>query len=182
MREPSARHALVDTVTICEGTSSRSLSARKTRYAVISLVSDAGSRGSSAFCATSVWPLSTSTSRYALAARAGGGTAAADTPCASALAATQRSASTSKKWRKRDIGKNGRKARIIPSLRFSLRHDGRCLDSLVSQEREGDVGLASGDDLRNRLPRAGGHRPTQRAVAGVQIQVRVTRPADQRDV
>ena len=63
MREPSTRHALVETVTICEGTSSLSLSARKTRYALISLVSDAGSRGSSAFCAASVWPLRTSTSR-----------------------------------------------------------------------------------------------------------------------
>ena len=41
--DPSARHAFCDTVAICDGVSSLSLSARKTRYAVINLVSEAGS-------------------------------------------------------------------------------------------------------------------------------------------
>ena len=60
--DPSARHAFSDTVTICEGVSSLSFSALNAMYAVISLVSDAGSRGSSAPCATSVCPLRVSTS------------------------------------------------------------------------------------------------------------------------
>src|SRR6202171_3638563 len=74
--DPSARHAFSDTVATCEGVSSLSLSARKTRYAVISLVREAGSRGSSALTATSVWPLRMSIRRYALAAIDGGATAA----------------------------------------------------------------------------------------------------------
>jgi hypothetical protein len=76
MREPSARQAFSDTLTICEGVSSLSLSARNARYAVISLVRDAGSRGASALSAASVCPLTRSTSTYALAAIEGGGTAA----------------------------------------------------------------------------------------------------------
>src|SRR5271169_603144 len=54
----------------------------------MSLVSDAGSRSSSAFWATSDCPLSTSTSRYDFAAIAGGGTAAGVTVWAAAVAAT----------------------------------------------------------------------------------------------
>ncbi len=48
MREPSAFHARSDTLTICDGTIVFARSAPNTRYAVMSLVSDAGSRRSSA--------------------------------------------------------------------------------------------------------------------------------------
>ena len=127
MREPSARHALAETLTICEGTRSLSLSARKIRYAVISFVSDAGSRGSSALCAASVCPLSTSTSRYALAAMAGGGTAA-DTnrsvvagATLSAAAATRATTSGSqRKSEEKDIRTRCGKSPIIPRAHQSL--------------------------------------------------------------
>src|SRR6266702_142383 len=76
IREPSARQAFSDTATICEGMICLSLSAAKVRYAVMSLVSEAGSRGSSAACATSVCPLKISRSTYALASMAGGGVGA----------------------------------------------------------------------------------------------------------
>ena len=65
MREPSAFHARSDTFTICDGTIVFARSAPNTRYAVISLVSDAGSRRSSALAAASVCPLVTSTSVHA---------------------------------------------------------------------------------------------------------------------
>src|SRR5437667_5726188 len=99
IREPSARLAFSDTVTICEGVRSFSLRARNVKYAVISLVNDAGSRNSSAFWVTSSWPLNTSSKRYDLAAIDGGGTAAGGTFCASALAAAKKVASSSIAYR-----------------------------------------------------------------------------------
>ena len=62
IREPSACHAAADTGTLCDGVILPSCSAANTRYAVMSLVSDAGSRRSSAFCATIGVPLAKSSS------------------------------------------------------------------------------------------------------------------------
>src|SRR5207249_1946124 len=83
---------------------------------------------------------STSTRKYALAAMAGGGTAAAGTLCAPALAATQRSASSTKKWRQRNIGKKRREG---PHYTFvALFAPPRGVVLSASQKREVDVGLA----------------------------------------
>src|SRR5690349_521464 len=71
MREPAAFHARGDTFTICDGVIVLARSAANTTYAVISLVSDAGSRRSSALAAPSVCPLNVSTSTHDAAASAG---------------------------------------------------------------------------------------------------------------
>src|ERR1700682_6391739 len=104
--DPSARHAFWDTVAICDGVSSWSLSARKTRYAVIYLVSEAGSRGSSALTATRVWPLRTSIRRYALAAIDGGATAAGTTVWLDAAIEKKTSANNSDVRREKNIARS----------------------------------------------------------------------------
>ncbi len=77
MREPSAFQARSETGAICDGTIVFDRSAPNTTYAVMSLVSDAGSRRSSAFCAASVWPLVTSVTSHPAAAALGAGMAGA---------------------------------------------------------------------------------------------------------
>src|SRR6267378_900753 len=72
MREPGARQARTETGACCSSVSFLSRSAENTRYAVISLVSDAGSKRSSALCATSTWPLVTSPTIHALPMTGGG--------------------------------------------------------------------------------------------------------------
>ena len=57
IREPPDFHARCETVTVCSSVIAFFFSASKTRYAVISLVSDAGSIRSPAFCAAMVCPL-----------------------------------------------------------------------------------------------------------------------------
>src|ERR1700676_3001112 len=103
--DPSARHAFSDTVAICEGVSSLSLSARNTRYAVINLVREAGSRGSSALTATSVWPLRMATKRKALGAIAGGATAAGTVVWLAAAIEKKTSANNSDARREKNIAR-----------------------------------------------------------------------------
>src|SRR5262249_14035951 len=52
----------------------------------------------------------------------------------------------------------------------------------TSEDAEVDVGIEARDELREPRSRARGHRPAQRAVAGVEVEVRIAGPADQRDV
>ncbi len=61
VRDPSAAAATAETVTGRVGSSLPSRKASNTTYAVISLVSEAGSKRSFSFAAESVWPLSKST-------------------------------------------------------------------------------------------------------------------------
>ncbi len=63
IRDPSARQAAVDTGTSCAGAMALSRKAANARYAVISLVSDAGSLRSSALSDASTCPVVTSSSR-----------------------------------------------------------------------------------------------------------------------
>ena len=71
MREPSVFHARCDTSTVCDAAMVFARRAAKTQYAVMSFVSEAGSRRSSAFTPASVWLLSVSTSTHAAAATPG---------------------------------------------------------------------------------------------------------------
>src|SRR6185312_14440809 len=47
---------------------------------------------------------------------------------------------------------------------------------------EVDLGSPPRDDIRKRPPRPASHGPAQRAVAGVEVQVRIARGTDERDV
>ena len=79
MREPDAFQARGETFTCCSSDSFFSRNAMKTTYAVISLVSEAGSKRSSDFCDASSWPLDRSPTIQALPITAGGCGAAACT-------------------------------------------------------------------------------------------------------
>src|SRR6185295_4575965 len=136
IREPSACHAAFETGTICAGLIVLSRSAANIRYAVISLVSDAGSRRSSALSATIPWPLAKSTSRYAGAPIAGGGTAAGtgtgeDTGRASAAQAPIASVAAARKRRP------SVKARPSPRVHGKDAHD--LAGFLVDDDRHVDV-------------------------------------------
>jgi hypothetical protein len=77
MRVPGARAELTDAVTCCSGASWPSRIASNTTYAVMSLVSDAGSIASASPAAASVCPETASRSTYARAAMGGGTSAGA---------------------------------------------------------------------------------------------------------
>ncbi len=72
MREPGARQAFSDTSSCSSSASFFSFSAANVRYAVISLVSDAGSKRSSALSAARIWPLVTSATTQARPTTCGG--------------------------------------------------------------------------------------------------------------
>ena len=72
MREPGAFQARSDTRTCCSSESFFSCRAVNTRYAVISLVSEAGSKRSSAFSEARICPLDMSATSHALPTTAGG--------------------------------------------------------------------------------------------------------------
>ena len=65
MREPGARQAFSETLIWSPSASFFSFSALNTTYAVISLVSEAGSKRSSGFSAARIWPLETSATTQA---------------------------------------------------------------------------------------------------------------------
>ncbi len=96
MREPGARQAFSEALTCSSSVSFFSLSAANTRYAVISLVSDAGSKRSSGFSAARIWPLETSATTQARPTTCGGCGA-----CARASNGTTSSATASRTGRKR---------------------------------------------------------------------------------
>ena len=52
----------------------------------------------------------------------------------------------------------------------------------AADEVKADIRLAARNQVGDRLARARGHRPPERAVTGIQIEVRIARPADQRHV
>src|SRR5487761_2098738 len=98
IRDPPVRHAFSETGTTCPRSIVFAFSAWKTRYVVISLVSEAGSRRSSPLDEVRIWPDSMSTSVHAAASRLGASgppgictsgvsTGAASAGAASALAA-----------------------------------------------------------------------------------------------
>ncbi len=121
MREPSAFHARSDTFTICEGTIVFARSAPNTRYAVISLVSDAGSRRSSAAAAASVCPLVTSTSVQPAAATAGAGMAAGSGAGTTAAGAA---AGADGVWATPDVATTSSAAAASAALRARIRSCG----------------------------------------------------------
>src|SRR4029078_2263972 len=49
---------------------------------------------------------------------------------------------------------------------------------LVADEVEVDIGLAARNQVGDRLARTRGHRPAERAVTGIQIEVRITLPCE----
>src|SRR5487761_2424084 len=71
IREPPVRHAFSETGTTCPRSIVFAFSAWKTRYVVISLVSEAGSRRSSPLDEVRTWPDSMSTSVHAAASTLG---------------------------------------------------------------------------------------------------------------
>ncbi|MDT4823581.1 hypothetical protein FQZ97_568110 [compost metagenome] len=75
MREPPVRQACSETGTVCSSVRRFSSSALNTTYAVMILVSEAGSTFMSGLEAARVWPLFTSITIQALAAIVGAGTA-----------------------------------------------------------------------------------------------------------
>ena len=48
----------------------------------------------------------------------------------------------------------------------------------VDEALEGDLGFAAGDEVRGHLARAAGHRPSDVAVAGVEVEVLVAGPGE----
>src|SRR5581483_2780684 len=111
MREPPTRHARTDTGTAWSIATVFCRIAEKATYAVISLVSEAGSMRSSALRVAIGSPLDTSMSTHARAAIAGGWGAWA-------AAAPQRETKRKKSetTRKRDIDAASEEKRIIPAL------------------------------------------------------------------
>ncbi len=129
MREPGARQARSETRTCCSGESFLSRSAANTRYAVISLVSEAGSKRSSAFSAASSWLLDRSPISQDFPMTEGGRGAAA-------CAAVQASKRTRREKRCMGLPKKG--PRIIRAMRRVLADNEQRLQVQFSFDALGD--------------------------------------------
>src|SRR6267378_2110314 len=121
MREPAVRHARSETRIVCPRASDLPLSAAKARYAVMSLVSEAGSMRSFGLRLAIDCPLVASRSSHARASTTGG--------CGAAASATPESSRKRQAARRRGMGsrRTNYTGRSVPSPRRgtrALRQDG----------------------------------------------------------